>query len=251
MDPKMLDAKRRLFKRLVGQGVLLSRAVKEAFLRVPREAFLPAEVQHQAYADTPLPIGWRQTISAPHMCVMMLESLDLKPGLKLLEIGTGSGYHAALCAEMLNPSREPLPEQLESLLPQKPANPDRGLSEETTPGHVYTVERIAALASSAEAHLKTCNYDSLVTVITGDGTLGYKKEAPYKRILVTGAPPDIPSPLVEQLAPKGIMVIPVGRLPLHQNLARVQKSETGHVTKEYLCGVAFVPLIGKEGWHNE
>ncbi|MHA1713239.1 MAG: protein-L-isoaspartate(D-aspartate) O-methyltransferase [Candidatus Ranarchaeia archaeon] len=249
MDPHMIKAKCRLFKRLVDEGLLLSRAVMEAFLRVPREEFLPKEARSQAYIDSPLPIGWRQTISAPHMCVMMLEALNLFPGLKVLEVGTGSGYHAALCAEMVAPSQEPMPRQLEELLPEKRVSSNVDQAERK--GHVFTIERIHELALAAKERLKKCGYGSRVTVITGDGTVGHEKEAPYERILVTAASPSIPASLEQQLALGGCMVIPVGKISFHQSLIRLQKSRMGHITKEDLCGVAFVPLIGKEGWQGD
>ena len=249
MDPKVLKAKRQLFEGLIRQGVLLSQGVKAAFLRVQREAFLPDKVRNQAYSDMPLPIGYRQTISAPHMCIMMLEALELTPGLKVLEVGTGSGYHAALSAEMIAPHTDPLPSQLQVLLPSKPVHTIYDVTDISL-GHVYTIERIPELSLMAEKRLQEQGYGTTTTVIRGDGTLGYDKNAPYDRILVTGAPPTVPPSLIQQLDVGGIMVIPVGRLAIHQTLVRVRKSPTGHITRENLCGVAFVPLIGKQGWQN-
>ena len=251
MDPKVLKAKRQLFESLIRQRVLLSHGVKAAFLRVQREAFLPEEIRNRAYSDTPLPIGYRQTISAPHMCIMMLEALELKPGLKVLEVGTGSGYHAALSAEMIAPHTDPLPSQLQSLLPPKLVHTNSDLIEvDISSGHVYTIERIPELSLTAEKRLQEQGYGTTTTVVRGDGTLGYDNDAPYDRILVTGAPPTVPPSLIQQLDTGGIMVIPVGRLAIHQTLIRIRKSATGHITREDLCGVAFVPLIGKQGWHN-
>ncbi len=216
----MLEGKkRRLADYFLRSGVIKSERVLRAFLKVPREEFVPKEYRDYAYVDQPLPIGYGQTISAPHMCVIMCEALDLREGNKVLEVGTGSGYHAALVAEIVGEK-----------------------------GHVYTIERIPELAEFARKNLERTGYIKRVTVIVGDGSLGYPEAAPYDRILVTAAAPDVPKPLVEQLKPGGKMVIPVGDLSLFQDLLLVEKKSSGKVKVKNLGGCAFVPLIGRYGW---
>ena len=183
----------RIVASLVRRGYVSSSRVEEAMKRVPREEFLPEDMRDEAYVDSPLPIGEGQTISAPHMVAIMVEQLELKPGHKVLEIGAGSGYHAAVCAEVVAPE-----------------------------GHVYTIERISSLATFAEANLKKTGYSKLVTVIFGDGTKGLPDYAPFDRIFVAAAAPDVPSPLLEQLADHGKMLVPVGGRYL-QDLIRVER----------------------------
>jgi protein-L-isoaspartate(D-aspartate) O-methyltransferase len=153
--------------------------------------------------------------------------LKLEEGNRILEVGAGSGYHAAVCAEIVAPSSS------------------------KNPGHVYTIERVRPLADFARENLKRTGYDDRVTVIVGDGTLGYRGAMPYDRILVTASAPRIPRPLVEQLKEKGIMAIPVGGRYGWQDLVIVKKTKEGETTTENFGGVAFVPLIGRHGWENE
>ena len=207
----------RLVASLVRRGYICSPRVEEAMKRVPREEFLPENMRDDAYVDSPLPIGEGQTISAPHMVAIMVEQLDLKPGHKVLEIGAGSGYHAAVCAEVVAPE-----------------------------GHVYTVERISSLATFAEDNLKRTGYSKLVTVIFGDGTNGLPEHAPFDRIFVAAAAPDVPSPLLEQLADRGKMLVPVGGRYL-QDLIRVERKGDSY-TRASLGGCVFVPLIGEHGY---
>jgi protein-L-isoaspartate(D-aspartate) O-methyltransferase len=176
--------------------------------------------------DSPLSIGLGQTISAPHMNAMMCEYLQLKEGEKVLEIGTGSGYHAALCAELV------APENSES------------------PGHVYTIERHKKLVDRAIVSLKNAGFENSVTVIHGDGTLGYPEEAPYDKILVTAASPEkVPPPLKNQLKEGGILCIPAGSKSWGQNLYIVTKKGDDFET-EKITGVRFVPLIGEHGFDS-
>ncbi|HET8687892.1 MAG TPA: protein-L-isoaspartate O-methyltransferase [Methanosarcina sp.] len=209
------EMRRRLVNNL-GAYLLLEEKVREAMLRVPRHMFVPEYEQKAAYIDSPLEIGHGQTISAPHMVAIMCELLELSEGHKVLEIGAGSGYNAAVMGELVGKS-----------------------------GHVYTVERIEVLADFARENLRKAGYKN-VTVVLEDGSMGYPQCAPYDRIAVTCAAPYIPEPLLEQLKPGGIMVIPVGRN--YQELFQVKKDSKGNIHKKRKGGVAFVPLIGKHGF---
>ena len=220
------ELRRRLVKRLIEEGYIRSEKVMRAMLRVPRELFVPEDLRHLAYEDTPLPIGHGQTISAPHMVALMCEYADLDTGMKVLEVGTGSGYHAAVIAEVVAPSDTPREKW----------------------GHVYTIERIPELAKRAQENLRRAGYADRVTVIVGDGTKGYPEKAPYDRIIVTAAAPDIPQPLIEQLRPGGKMVIPIGDR-YSQVLYVVEKKENGEIKVKPTIPVLFVPLVGEHGWH--
>jgi len=155
----------------------------------------------------------------------MNEALELEVGHKVLEIGSGSGWHASTIAEIVAPSN---------------------VTEEKW-GHIYTIEIVNGLAEFARKNIKGAGYSDRVTVIYGDGSQGYAKKAPYDRVLVTAAAPDIPEPLIDQLKTGGVLVIPVGGLYLYQTLFRVRRADD-QVVKENLGGVAFVPLTGKYGY---
>lgn len=159
------------------------------------------------------------------MVAIMNEALRLEKGHKVLEVGSGSGWHAATIAEIVAPSDAPRSEW----------------------GHIYTIEIIRELADFARKNIIKNGYGDRVTVICGDGSMGYPEKAPYDRILVTAAAPDIPKPLIDQLKPGGVMVIPVGGVHLFQRLIRVVKKRDGSIEKENLGGVAFVPLTGRYG----
>ncbi|ADG12973.1 protein-L-isoaspartate O-methyltransferase [Methanocaldococcus infernus ME] len=204
-----------LIEKLKREGYIRSNSVEEALLKVPREEFVPEHLKDYAYCDTPLEIGHGQTISAPHMVALMSELLELKPGMKVLEIGTGSGYHAAVTAELVGKD-----------------------------GLVVSIERIPELAERAEKTLRKLGYDNVI-VIVGDGSLGYKPLAPYDRIYCTAAAPSIPKSLISQLKDGGKMVIPVGKYM--QKLILLEKRGDKIITKDY-GAVAFVPLIGEEGF---
>lgn len=221
----MAAMKEATLRQLIASGTISDPEVIRAYRAVQREDFLPKYLYDDAYVDTPLPIGESQTISAIHMCLIYLELLDLKKGLKVLEVGAGSGYHAALCAEVVSPSGE---------LPS---------------GHVFTIERHPALVEFAKGNLKRAGYGDRVTVILGDGTLGYPAKAPFDRIMVTAAAPKPPPSLIEQLAEGGCMLIPVGEHHYWQELISLKKGRGGKVKRQNLMAVAFVPLIGQEGWH--
>jgi len=206
--------------------VLTKQEVVRAMLTVPRHLFVPKDAESSAYIDSPLSIGSGQTISAPHMNAMMCEYLKLEVGDKVLEVGTGSGYHAALCAELVAPKNS------------------------TNPGHVYTIERHEDLVKKATVNLKETGYDNRVTVILGDGSLGYPEEAPYDKILVTAASPKkVPPPLRKQLKDGGILCIPAGSKGFGQDLYIIKKHGEDYNTKR-ITGVRFVPLIGKYGFES-
>jgi protein-L-isoaspartate(D-aspartate) O-methyltransferase len=209
---------------LIQRGYLYTEAVINAMLEVPREIFVPSGHENHAYVDSPLGTCEGQTISAPHMNAMMCEYLDLSPGLNVLEIGTGSGYHAALCAYIV-------------------AKPDKNGIK----GHVYTIERIDKLVEFAKKNLLKAGYHNDVNVILGDGTIGFAEKSPYDRILVTAAGPKIPEPIIAQLKMGGKICIPIGREHSSQDLIVGLKTENS-LEIEYKCGVIFVPLIGKHGF---
>ncbi len=211
----MMEEKIRLIENLKRYGYLRSKKVEDAMLAVKREDFVPDNMRNLAYRDTPLEIGFGQTISAPHMVALMCEELELEEGLKVLEIGAGSGYHAAIISKIIGEK-----------------------------GKVYTVERIPELVEFAKNNLKKAGIEN-VEVILGDGSLGLPEHAPYDRILVTCSAPDIPQPLVEQLKEGGILLIPVGRT--FSILIKGRKRH-GKLEKREICECAFVPLVGKLGF---
>ncbi len=191
--------------------------VVKAFKRVPRELFVPPEYREYAYADTALPIGRGQTISQPSVVAEMLTLADLGPGLRVLEIGTGSGYTAALTYEI---TRAP----------------------------VYTVERDPYLARQAEERLRALGYED-IHVFVRDGTLGLPEHAPYDRIIVHAAAPSVPPPMVEQLAEGGVLVLPEGGR-WSQRL-RAYKKRSGRIFLEGEgSDVVFVPLLGRYGFRE-
>ncbi len=195
-----------------------SEAVLGAMRKVPREAFLPERLREFAYEDAPLPIAAGQTISQPYIVALMTEALALKGGEKVLEIGTGSGYAAAVLAEIA--------------------------------AEVYTVERIGQLADKAVSTLKALGYRN-VHVVHADGTLGWAAAAPYDAIIVAAGGPEVPESLKQQLKIGGRLVIPVGTDPRAQELVRVTRNSDGKFTSEDIADVRFVPLVGKEGWAPE
>jgi len=216
------EQRRRVVESLILMGYLKNPRVIKALLTVPRELFVPDHLREYAYVDSPLPIGYGQTISAIHMVAIMTEELEPEPGDIVLEIGTGSGYQAAVLAEIV------------------------AKQDPRRVGHVYTIERIPELVEFAKRNLHRAKYSDYVTVIHGDGTLGYPDKAPYDKIIVTAAAPDIPKPLLDQLKEGGRMVIPVGDLHV-QRLVIVEKRD-GEIYKRYGIECVFVPLIGEYGW---
>jgi protein-L-isoaspartate(D-aspartate) O-methyltransferase len=213
----MISEERRinLVKQLILERRIKTKEVEKAFIEVNREYFLPENKKKYAYIDTPLEIGNGQTISAPHMVAIMVEGLDIKKGQKILEIGAGSGYHAAIVSRLVG-----------------------------NLGHVYSIERYQTLVENAKNNIEKSKIEN-VTIIKGDGSEGLEKYAPYDRIYVTCAAPDIPQPLINQLKENGKLMIPVGRM-LSQ-LILIEKFE-GKIKRKNLGGCAFVPLVGKYGF---
>jgi protein-L-isoaspartate(D-aspartate) O-methyltransferase len=204
-----------LVKRLIFEGRIYSKEVEQAFLETPREVFVPDSIKKHAYLDTPLEIGNGQTISAPHMVAIMVEGLDIKKGQKILEIGAGSGYHAAIVSKLIGKD-----------------------------GHLYTIERHSTLAVNAKKNILDAGITN-ITIETGDGSRGLSKFAPYDRIYVTCAAPGIPPPLIEQLKDKGKLMIPVGKTICELKLIE-KKAEK--LIESDLGGCSFVPLVGKHGF---
>src|SRR6516225_8732103 len=199
---------------IIGRGVR-SELVLNAMRKVRREAFLPSSLREFAYEDTPLPIESDQTISQPYIVAFMIEALGLEGGERVLEIGAGSGYAAAILSKIA--------------------------------GEVYTVERIGQLAEKAASTLADLGYHN-VHVLHGDGTKGWPEHAPYDGIIVAAGGPSVPESLKEQLKIGGRLVIPVGRDPKIQELVRVTRVSESEYEREDLADVRFVPLIGQEGW---
>lgn len=222
------EQREKLVRKLVSEGVLKNDRYIKAMLRVKRHLFVDDRHKKLAYIDNPLPLkNTGQTISAPHMCAYMLEALQPNVGETVLEIGTGSGYQAALLAECVAPEDEP----------------------KNRWGHVFTIEIVEELYNFAKDNLKRAGYADRVTCILGDGTLGYppmEEREIYDRILITAGSPEMPPPLVKQLKAGGVLVAPVGGRYLQQ-LVRLTKTESG-VRRETLTSCLFVPLRGRFGW---
>lgn len=209
--------RKRLVESLIRRGYISKPDVIRAMMKVPRHIFVPKAIEERAYHDCPQTIGEGQTISAPHMVGIMLEKLDLSSGQKVLEVGGGSGYHAAVVAEIVGKK-----------------------------GHVYSIEYIEALAKKGKESIEKCGLSDIVTISHGDGSLGLKEHAPYERIFVTCASPEVPDPLLEQLRDKGKLLIPVGSR-YYQTLIYCERKGGKIVRKDY-GGCVFVPLRGKYGY---
>ena len=210
-EERQADRDRMVEQQIVSRNVR-SEAVLGAMRRVPRHLFVPQDQRHYAYQDRPLPIGHGQTISQPYIVAYMTQVLDLEHGDKVLEIGTGSGYQAAVLAEI-------------------------------TP-KVYTMEIIQALGDQAKERFRELGYGG-ITFRTGDGYFGWDEYAPFDAIIVTAAAGHVPPPLLKQLKPGGQMVIPIGSPYLIQTLMKVTKSKSGDMLTQSLMPVRFVPMTGK------
>jgi len=189
--------------------------VLAAMAEVPREEFVPKSRRRTAYRDAPLPIGSGQTISQPYVVALMAQAVEPGPGDRVLEIGTGSGYAAAVLSRVTS--------------------------------KVVTVERLRPLAEAARETCARLGYEN-VEVHVGDGTLGWPDEAPYNAIIASASGPNVPDALKDQLAVGGRLVMPVGGMHWDQRLLRLRRTDEEHYVEDPLCGVAFVPLIGKQGW---
>lgn len=209
------EKRRRMVKEQIEKRGVSDLRVLKAMDKVPRHLFVPGALQDQAYDDTPLTIGFKQTISQPYTVAFMTEALELKGGERVLEVGAGSGYQTAVLAEL---ARE-----------------------------VFSVERIPELAEQARQRLLGMGYAN-IRIMVGDGTLGLKENAPFDAIIVTASGPELPAPYVEQLAEGGRLVIPVGERS-SQNMYRVRKQQ-GELVKDYLGPFRFVELIGKFGYRE-
>lgn len=212
---ELVDKRRRMLENdLAGRGID-DAGVLDAMTRVPRHEFVPSMLRHAAYDDSPLRIGGGQTISQPYIVAYMTQRLAVGAGMKTLEIGTGSGYQAAVLSAM--------------------------------GAEVFTIERCEDLSYAAEAALDRTGFGDQVTLRVDDGTLGWPEEAPFDRIVVTAAGPRIPAALVDQLAPGGRLVMPVGGERGGQKLYVADKTGK-RLRSRAVLDVAFVPLIGKEGF---
>ncbi len=210
-DPYAAARERMVRQDIEARGVRAT-AVLRAMRTTPRHLFVPSNLRDQAYEDHPLPIGYGATISQPYIVAWMTELLQPRKSSRVLEIGTGSGYQAAV----LSPLAE----------------------------HVYSIEIVPELAQSAAETLKRQGYEN-VTVRQGDGYKGWPGQAPFDRILLTAAPRQIPQTLIDQLAPGGRLVAPVGGSPLSQELVVLEKRPDGSIRRRSVGGVMFVPMVTK------
>lgn len=217
INPFIVPRDRMVLEQLAARGVSDQR-VLDAMHRVAREAFVPEELRQVAYSDQSLPIGEGQAISQPYIVATMAEALGLQGDENVLEIGTGSGYDAAVLAHIARA--------------------------------VHTIERIPSLARRARETLRKLGYDS-VEVIEGDGSVGWRPAAPYDAIIATAEAPRIPPSLRAQLRPGGRLVMPVADARYGQALVRMTRGDDGHDRVESIQPVRFVPLIGIEGWPDE
>jgi protein-L-isoaspartate(D-aspartate) O-methyltransferase len=215
MEERFHRLREKMVRQQIAARGVSDRRVIEAMLRVPRHLFVPEEMRDRAYEDTPLPIGGGQTISQPYMVAWMTELLETKKGDRILEVGTGSGYQAAILCELCE--------------------------------MVYSVEKQPGLAKAAEERLTSLGYHNF-RLRVGDGTVGWPEEAPFDGIIVTAGAPSVPEPLLEQLAEGGRLVIPVGPTGM-QMLKRIRREGNEFkYSDEGAC--VFVPLVGKFGWHR-
>jgi protein-L-isoaspartate(D-aspartate) O-methyltransferase len=205
-------ARRQLIEAVRERGIE-DLAVLRAIDVVPRHLFLPQAVQHRAYEDAPLPIGYGQTASQPSLQALYLQLLQLQPTDRVLEVGTGSGFQTALIAQLA--------------------------------GHVYSIERIRELSVRARAALDALRIPN-IALLVGDGTIGWSRYAPFDAILVAAGAPSLPPALIEQLAPAGRMLIPLGDRA-EQQLTLVRNT-AGGMTQEPVAACTFVPLVGRFGW---
>jgi len=209
------EAERLIRDELSPSGITDER-VLGALRKVKRELFIPPSLRDKAYGNFPLPIGENQTISQPYIVALMTQALDIRSDNTVLEIGTGSGYQAAILARLAST--------------------------------VYTIERLESLLSKARTNLYSQGYSNIF-LIQSDGTDGLPEYAPFDRIMITAAAPRVPETLLGQLKNGGKLVVPVGGRHV-QDLKLVEKAKNGRIYQRSLCGCRFVPLIGKHGWKD-
>jgi protein-L-isoaspartate(D-aspartate) O-methyltransferase len=214
VPPEYLFERLRMVDRQLRGRDIVDERVLEAMERVPRELFVPEEIRDSAYDDAALPIGFGQTISQPYMVARICEALSLHGNERILDVGTGSGYQAAVLAELVH--------------------------------EVHTIERIAELAEIARENLRASGYDKRVYCHLGDGTLGLPERAPFDAIAVGAAAPGFPQTLYEQLQPRGRLVVPVGGRRGQQLQVAIRSPEGPAVLRSVPC--RFVPLVGEEGF---
>ena len=214
ITPDLVRNRQRMVRLQLEARDITDKTVLAALGKVPRHLFVEEAMQAEAYEDYPLPIGFGQTISQPYVVALMSQTLMASPAMKVLEIGTGSGYQATVLAEM-------------------------GLE-------VYSVERIKELHFKTASLLRKLGYYR-ITLKLDDGTMGWPEEAPYDRIIVTAGGPEVPSPLIEQLADPGILIIPVGGKQRAQTLLALEKKD-GKIIEHNMGAVSFVNLVGNYGW---
>lgn len=210
-------ARRRMVETQIAARGISDQRVLDAMLEVPRHLFVDEALHGHAYADGSLPIGEKQTISQPYMVAVMTAALELTGKERVLEIGAGSGYQTAVLGRLAR--------------------------------RVYSIERIAALATRARRLLDQCRVTN-VNLKIGDGSVGWKEQAPFDGILVAAGGPEVPASYLEQLEPGGRLVMPIGDRE-DQMLVRVTRTETDGFVEERLLGCRFVPLIGEQGWRDE
>ena len=211
-DNELYQFRMNMIETQIKKRGITDQTILDAMKKVNRHEYVQENFERLAYSDRPVPIGFGQTISQPYIVAFMSHKLNVASHHKVLEIGTGSGYQAAVLAELSD--------------------------------HVYTIEIIPELAKRAEKVLKKNDYDN-ITIRIGDGYKGWPEHAPFDRIMVTAAPKEIPEKLVEQLAPGGIMVLPVGETVMMQYLWLITKDNDGQIEKEKILPVRFVPMVKK------
>jgi protein-L-isoaspartate(D-aspartate) O-methyltransferase len=212
------SARDRMVEAQVARRGIRDSRVLEAMRRVPREAFVEAGFEEFAYEDSPLPIGEEQTISQPYIVAAMIDAAEIKPGDRVLEVGTGSGYAAAVLSRIAN--------------------------------RVYTIERHSSLLWSARERVEKLRYDN-IELRVGDGTAGWEDAAPFDAILVAAGGPRVPEKLKQQLAIGGRLIIPVGDEGQHQRLLKITRTGNDKFEEDDLGPVMFVPLVGEHGWNED
>ena len=210
-DDRFSEDRRRMVEQDLKGRDITDSAVLDAMKSVKRHLFVPESMTSYAYADRPIPIGFSQTISQPYIVALMSQLLEAEPGMKVLEIGTGSGYQAAVLNEM-------------------------GLE-------VYSIEIISALAKRSKRLFS--KMDLPIEVLNTDGYYGWPEKAPFDRIIITAAANHVPRPLIDQLKPGGRLILPLGKINLFQTLTVIEKDEKGETRFSYHIGVRFVPMTGK------